>query len=123
MMGGGDIVATVDDVYCLNLAIKNKALLSESAWERILTPSPFNSMGFGCNVSTWHGKTRIQHNGGSAGFRTLHVHLKEDDFDLILLSNSAYSDARYIFLDYAYDSFYHNLEKESLVIEMDKGYI
>ena len=29
MLGGGDIVGTVDDVYALNKAIKHKLLLTE----------------------------------------------------------------------------------------------
>ncbi len=40
MLGAGDIVATVNDVYCLNLAIKHRSLLRESTWEQVLTPSP-----------------------------------------------------------------------------------
>lgn len=38
MFGAGDIVGTVDDVYCLNKAIKNKLLLNEETWKSILTP-------------------------------------------------------------------------------------
>ncbi|MBQ5840391.1 MAG: beta-lactamase family protein, partial [Clostridia bacterium] len=88
LYGAGDIVATVEDVYCLNKAIKHHLLLSESTWEEVLAPSPLNHMGMGCTVTTWHGKQRITHNGGHKGFRTLHVQLPQDDFDIIFLSNS-----------------------------------
>ena len=125
MFGAGDVIATVDDVYRLNIAIKNRLMLREETWQKILTPSPIHNMGFGCNVATWNGKLRIQHNGGSRGFRTLHIQIPEDDFDFIILSNSAFSDVRIIFADYVYESFYGDENKlhGSAVAEMDKGYI
>ena len=85
MLGAGDIVGTLDDVYCLNKAIKHHQLLKHETWDEILTPSSLNQMGMGCTVSEWHGKLRITHNGGHIGFRTLHVQLLEDDLDIILL--------------------------------------
>ena len=92
MLGGGDMVGTVDDVYVLNHAVKHRLLLKPETWEQVLTPSPLNKKGLGCIVTKWHGKTRIQHNGGHIGFRTIHIYLPEDDFDIIFLSNSGYGD-------------------------------
>ena len=92
MLGGGDLVGTVDDVYTLNHAVKHRLLLKPETWEQVLTPSPLNKKGLGCIVTKWHGKTRIQHNGGHIGFRTIHIYLPEDDFDIIFLSNSGYGD-------------------------------
>lgn len=92
MLGGGDIVGTVDDAYTLNHAVKHRLLLKPETWEQVLTPSPLNKKGLGCIVTKWHGKTRIQHNGGHIGFRTLHIYLPKDDFDIIFLSNSGYGD-------------------------------
>ena len=123
MFGAGDIAGTVDDVYCLNEAIKHRKLLKEATWEMLLTPSEINSMGMGCTVSLWHGKKRITHNGGHTGFRTLHVQLTEDDFDLIILSNSGYGNARFDIAEMVYDAFYEEQNGVSDKIEMDKGYI
>ena len=122
LYGAGDIVGTTADVYCLHDAIKEQKLLTPSTWKEILTPSPLNSMGMGCTISTWHGKYRITHNGGHTGFRTLHIQLPEDDFDLILLSNTGYGDARNAFSEAIHEMWYGDKAGESTAIEMDKGY-
>ncbi len=123
MFGAGDVVGTVDDLYCLNRAIKNKNLISEQSWREILTVSPASRMGLGCTVYEWHGKTRIQHNGGSSGFRTLHVQLPKDDFDLILLSNFGYGNAREVLAETVHKHFYGEVGAFGKGIEMDRGYI
>ena len=123
LLGAGDIVGTVDDAYALNLAYKNKLLLSDKTWEEVVTPSPLNKMGLGNTVITWHGKMRINHNGGHYGFRTLHVQLPEDDFDIILLSNSGYGNARDDIAEMVYQAFYNDDGNLGESIEMDKGYL
>ena len=123
LLGAGDIVATIDDVYCLNKAIKNNHLLSRETWHEILTPSPINNMGMGCTISDWHGKKRITHNGGHTGFRTLHIQLPEDDFDLIFLSNSGFGDARNAIAEIVHSFFYGESHIQSATLDMDKGYI
>ena len=40
VLGAADVIGTVDDVYCLNKAIKHKLLLKAETWEQVLTPSP-----------------------------------------------------------------------------------
>jgi CubicO group peptidase (beta-lactamase class C family) len=122
LLGAGDMVGTVDDVYALNGAVKNKLLLKEKTWREVLTPSPHNNMGMGCTVTNWHGKTRVNHNGGHAGFRTLHIHLLEDDFDVIFLSNSGYGCAREDLAEVIHDIFFGADNEEVHKIEMDKGY-
>ncbi len=123
MFGGGDIVGTIDDVYCLNKAIKNCVMLKKETWEEILTPSEVNGMGKGCRISLWHGKKRITHNGGHVGFRTLHIQLPEDDFDIIFLSNSGFGNARDDISEAIYNIYYGEDNIDSEKIEMDKGYI
>ena len=123
MFGAGDLVGTVDDVYCLNRAIKQRLLLAPETWDEVLTPSPLNNMGLGCNVREWHGKRRVTHNGGSRGFRSLHVQLTEDDFDIIILSNSGFGDARNDISEMIYTAYYGEPEDKKAVFEMDKGYI
>ena len=121
--GAADIVGTVEDVYCLNKAIKHKLILSSEIWDDILIPSPINSMGMGCTVSTWHNKKRITHNGGWDGFRTLHIQLPEDDFDIIFLSNSAWGNARNDIAEAVYEAFYGDDNAVSEEVKMDTGYI
>lgn len=122
ILGAADIIGTVDDVYCLNKAIKNKLLLKEETWEQILTPSPITSMGMGCTISSWHGKKRITHNGGWIGFRTLHIQLPKDDFDIIFLSNAGWGNARNDLAEAVYEVFYGSDNTLSEAVKMDKGY-
>ncbi len=125
MLGGGDVVGRVDDVYKLNEAIKHKKLISEKSWKEIFSRSSvsYHTMGLGCNMTVWHGKNRITHNGGHLGFRTLHVQLIDDDFDIILLSNSGWGNARDVLSEYIYECFYESNNDLSQVVEMDKGYV
>lgn len=122
-MGAGDVLSTIDDVYCLNLAIKHKKLLKPETWDLILTPSKINVFGLGCQVWGWHGKTRIQHNGGSSGYRTLHVQLPEDDLDIILLSNYGFGEARWSLTNAVYTAFYGEAESQGESEFMDKGFV
>lgn len=123
IMGSADVVSTVGDVYCLNKAIKEKLLLKNETWDEVLTPSPINSMGFGCTVTNWHNKKRITHNGGWDGFRTLHIQLPEDDFDIIYLSNSAWGDARNDIAEAVYKAYYGADGSVHAQVQMDVGYI
>lgn len=122
MLGAGDIVGTLDDVYCLNKAIKHQLLIKPETWKEVLTPSPLNNMGLGCTVTSWHDKRRITHNGGHTGFRTLHIQLPEDDFDIIFLSNSGFGDARNAIAEMIHDAFYGKDNIQDEVIAMDTGY-
>ncbi|MBQ8605400.1 MAG: beta-lactamase family protein [Clostridia bacterium] len=123
MKGAGDIVGRVEDVYALNLAIKNKVLLTKESWQKVLTPSPFNSMGFGCTVKSYDGKIRITHNGGHTGFRTYHVYMPQDDLDMILLSNCGWGLGRTDFETKLYEFFYGYDITNGKITPMDVGYI
>lgn len=121
MLGGGDLIGTVEDVYCLNRAIKHKPLLKPETWEQVLTPSPINNKGFGCTVTTWHEKLRITHNGGHRGFRTFHVQLPQEDFDVIILSNAGYGNARQPLLELIYRAFFDEDTESESAMELDYG--
>ena len=125
MLGAGDVVGTLDDVYALNKAIKHELLLKHDTWQEILTPHWRNTFGMGCTVKEWHDKKTIFHNGGHLGFRTYHVQIPEDDLDLIILSNSGYGMAREDIGEIVYSAFYDTNTKPSLTTssELDKGYI
>ena len=77
----------------------------------------------GCTVTMWHGKRRITHNGGHRGFRTLHVQLPEDDFDIIWMSNSGYGEARKFIAEAVHGLFYGEGGGLNENVEMDQGYI
>ena len=120
--GAADCIGTLDDVYCLNKAIKHKLLLKEETWKEVLTPSRHSSFGMGCLVTKWHGMKLIRHNGGWYGFRTLHYQLPEDDFDIIILSNSGWGDLRNNFSEKIYEIFYGDNSNAGEIIQMDAGY-
>ncbi len=122
MFGAGDIVGTVDDVYALHRAVRDWLLLTDGTWEQVLTPSPLNGMGMGCTVTVWHGFRRITHNGGHVGFRTLHIHVPEKAFDLILLSNAGFGNARADLSEMVWEALYPE-GGASDAVPMDAGYI
>jgi len=121
-LGAADCIGTLDDVYCLNKAIKHKLLLKEETWKKVLTPSRHSSFGMGCLVTKWHGMKLIRHNGGWYGFRTLHYQLPDDDFDIIILSNSGWGDVRNDLAEAVYNTFYEEAHELCQMEEMDAGY-
>lgn len=124
MLGAGDIVGTADDLYKLNVAIKNRLILKADTWNTVLSPFGVSgAFGMGCMVFDWHGKKRIQHNGGHSGFRTLHFQLPEDDLDVILLSNYGGGNAREDFSEAVFAARYGLPESVTGTQKMDAGYI
>lgn len=121
MLGGGDLVGRVEDVYCLNRVIKHRLLLKPETWAQVLTPSPINQKGMGCTVTQWHGKQRITHNGGHRGFRSFHVQLPEEDLDIIVLSNAGYGNFRQEAIELVYKEIYDaNVQSEAPML-LDYG--
>ena len=51
------------------------------------------------------------------------MQLPEDDFDIILLSNSGYGDARNVIAEMVYTAFYGDDGSLGERVEMDKGYL
>ncbi len=121
--GAGDCIGTADDVYCLNKAIKHGLLLKKETWDEVFTTSSHAPFGMGCTVTDWHGKKRIRHNGGWDGFRTLHIQLPEDDFDIIVLSNSGWGNLRDDISEKVYELFYGENRDAGEKVQMDAGYI
>lgn len=123
MFGAGDIVAGAEDVYCLNLAIKQKKLLRPETWQQVLTPAfENNPFGMGCAIVEHGGRRLVQHNGGHLGFRTLHQQYLEEDFDIILLSNCGFGNSRSTISDAVFAAFFGE-EKSCFRVKMDAGYI
>lgn len=123
MLGAGDVNGSANDLYKLNLAIKNKLLLRPETWDAVTSSDPVSSYGLGCGVFDWHGKKRVNQSGGHLGFRTLHFQLPEDDFDFILLSNCGYGNSRNAIAEAAHTAFYGDDGGEKCDFKMDKGYI
>ena len=57
------------------------------------------------------------------GFRTLHMQIPEDDFDIIVMSNSGWGNARYDIAEAVFEAYFGKDEIKSDTLEMDIGYI
>jgi len=57
------------------------------------------------------GKMKTTHNGGSEGFRTMHVQLPEDDFEVIVLSNCDWVEGRHHIVNNLHDVCYDEENK------------
>lgn len=78
--------------------------------------------GFGCAVSDFGGKMRIQHSGGFTGFRTFHVQIFDDDFDIIILANSGFGMFRLDITDKIFELYYETNGERINLASMDVGY-
>ena len=97
-------------------------LISKESWNVILTPSPLNNMGCGCTVASWHGYKRIVNNGGCDGFRVMHFLLPDEDFDVIIMSNYGFGEARNTIAEFVFEAFLES-RGETVKFDMDKGYV
>lgn len=121
MKGAGAAIGTVSDVYRLHLAAQNRTFLRPETWDMVFTPSA-GVYGLGCSVTRWHGKLRYTHNGGHFGFRTLHIHLPEENFDIILLSNTGFGNARTAFSEAIYQLYFGEGDAADAQPAMDPGF-
>lgn len=122
MSGAGFGVGRISDVTCLYEVIKNKRFLKSETWEKVFTTSDVGDFGAGCIVFERNGKTVYQHNGGFLGFRTIHRYLPDEDFDIIVLSNVGFVDARIVICDKIYELYFGDTENARNP-EMDKGFV
>lgn len=120
MLGGGDIIGTLEDAYALRRTVRSRLLLKSETWDRVFTGHPLNGMGLGCTVRPWNNKAQIRHNGGHLGFRTLHIYLPEEDFDILFLSNCGFGNARKDLIAIIHEHFFGQTEADDT--PMDTGY-
>lgn len=120
MKGAGAAVSTLGDICRFHNAIRNRELLSEKSWNEIFT-SANEWFGLGCMINRWHGKLRYTHNGGFYGFRSLHIMLPEDDFGIIILSNSGYGNVRAVLPEVIYNICFGETQADDTMV-LDKGF-
>ena len=121
MSGAGCAAGRAKDVICLYEAIKNNKILKKETWGMIFTSSKISNFGLGCHVFEWYGKLTYQHNGGFSGFRTLQRYVPHEDFNIVIMSNTGFGNARNEISTAVY-SVYHDKEYLLDNIEMDKGF-
>lgn len=120
--GAGYVVGTVYDLQNFYRSVMEKRLLKPETWDLIYTRSEVGQFGFGCIPFQWDGRLTYQNNGGHIGFRTIHRLLPEMDFDIILLSNSAWDDARTDVMNAVHKFYLGGAEADLFQPEMDKGF-
>jgi CubicO group peptidase (beta-lactamase class C family) len=90
MRGGGDIHATLDDLYRFDRAVKEEMLLPRALLEQMWTASTaMGNTGYGLGFETheYYGHRAVGHSGGLPGFVSNWLHFDEGDNTIIVLSN------------------------------------
>ena len=121
-LGSAYVVGTVYDLQNFYRCIMGKRLLKPETWELIYTRSAVGQFGLGCIPFQWNGRLTYQNNGGHVGFRTIHRLLPKEDFDSILLSNTAWGDARTDIMNAVHKFYLDGTEADRFQPEMDKGF-
>ena len=121
-LGSAYVVGTVYDLQNFYRSIMEKRLLKPETWDLIFTRSKVGQFGLGCIVFQWDGRLTYQNNGGHIGFRTIHRLLPEEDFDIILLSNSAWGDVRTDVMNAVHKFYLDGASADLFQPEMDKGF-
>lgn len=120
--GAGYVVGTVYDLQNFYRSVREKRLLKPETWDLLYTRSEVGQFGFGCIVFQWDGRLTYQNNGGHIGFRTIHRLLPEEDFDIILLSNSTWGDVRTDIMNAVHKFYLDGTAADLFQPEMDKGF-
>jgi CubicO group peptidase (beta-lactamase class C family) len=90
MRGGGDIHATLDDLYRFDRAVKGEVLLPRDLLGQMWTASTsMGNTGYGLGFETheYYGHRAVGHSGGLPGFVSNWLHFDDGDSTIILLSN------------------------------------
>lgn len=120
MKGAGAAVSTLEDICIFHNAVRQRKLLSDESWNEIFK-SANDCFGLGCMVNYWHNKLRYTHNGGYYGFRSLHIMLPNEDFGIIILSNSGYGNVRGVLPEVIHNIFFEETYVDKQFV-LDKGF-
>lgn len=121
-LGSAYVVGTVYDLQNFYRSVREKRLLKLETWDLIYTRSEVGQFGLGCIVFQWDGRLTYQNNGGHIGFRTIHRLLPEEDFDIVLLSNSTWGDVRTDIMNAVHKFYLDGTAADLFQPEMDKGF-
>jgi len=94
IVGSGGIYSTVEDMFRWDQALYAERLVSKQTLAEAFTPARLNSgeehpYGFGWRFDENLGRRRIAHGGSWVGFRTFIGRYVDDDFSVVVLTNSA----------------------------------
>ncbi len=118
----GNVIGTVKDIQKLYRAEREFKFLKRETWQKIFTPSSIGKFGYGLQVYEWNGELCYMSTGGFTGFRALNRFLPKKDFNIIILSNTGFGDARADISNKAFNLFIDKNATYAFKVEMDKGF-
>ncbi len=86
LKGSGSLYSTVNDLDLWVNSIKNKSLLSDSSYDKLLK-NYGNNYGFGISVYNSFNREVFGHDGRINGFIADYLHYLEEDLSIIILGN------------------------------------
>jgi hypothetical protein len=93
IFGAKGVVTTAEDMYKWDQALYTEKLVKASTLKEAFTPARLNngqenSYGFGWDTGKDHGLNLVRHDGGYLGFKTVIARYPDQQFTIIVLSNS-----------------------------------
>ena len=123
MYSAGFITGTIKDIQKLYEAERELKFLKKETWQKFFTPSKIGRFACGLQSYVWNSELCYMSTGGHVGFRALNRFLPKRDFNIIILSNSGFGDARADVSNKAYNVFIDENAIHAFKVEMDKGFV
>ena len=123
MFSAGFLTGTIKDIQKLYEAERQLKFLKKETWQKFFTPSKIGRFACGLQVYVWNSELCYMSTGGHLGFRTLNRFLPKRDFNVIILSNTGFGDARADISNKAYELFVDKNVDYAFKVEMDKGFV
>ncbi len=92
ILGAGDLISTVHDLYALDRALANGDLLQPASFEEMTVPgNARGSYGLGWQLASIAGQACVYHTGGSNGYVANFLRFPAADACIVVLSNFAFA--------------------------------
>lgn len=92
ILGAGDLISTVRDLYALDRALAGGDLLKSASFEAMAVPGPGRgSYGLGWQLDSIAGQACVYHTGGSNGYVANFMRFPAADACIVVLSNFAFA--------------------------------
>jgi CubicO group peptidase (beta-lactamase class C family) len=93
IFGAKGVVTTAEDMYKWDQALYTEKLVKASTFKEAFIPAKLNNnqesyYGYGWNIGNDHGLNLFSHDGGYLGFRTVIARYPDQQFTIIILSNT-----------------------------------
>ena len=123
IFSAGFLTGTIKDIQKLYEAERQLKFLKKETWQKFFTPSKIGRFACGLQVYVWNSELCYMSTGGYLGFRALNRFLPKRDFNIIILSNTGFGDARADISNKAFELFIDEKADHAFKVEMDKGFV